>query len=202
MPDREITELKVIPVGVVRSDLKDLTLSHKDGELAVLPGSGGRQGGKGDISELVLYKEYEECLEGIEEFSHVIVIFWSHIGDEEGRGIKQVHPGGRKTIPPVGVFATRSPARPNPICISAVELLGRLGNVVTVRGLDAVDGSPILDIKPPNPVYDVPADAKLAGWMERLIEEHHAGSRPLHFAQQETAFRAQDPGDLSSGPGR
>jgi len=74
-------------------------------------------------------------------------------------------------MPLVGVFSTCSPARPNPILVIAVRLLERRGMTLRVVGLDAVDGSPVIDIKPYLPPYYSVQDAKLSGWMNQLLDE-------------------------------
>jgi tRNA (Thr-GGU) A37 N-methylase len=78
---------------------------------------------------------------------------------------------GRKDMPLVGVFSTCSPARPNPVLVSAVTLLARTGYTLRVEGLDAVNGSPVIDIKPYLPSYYSVRDAKLSGWMNRILAE-------------------------------
>ena len=100
------------------------------------------------ISELELYPEYLDGLEGVESFSHLVVLFWFHKISNVERSVLMVHPRRDPALPLTGVFSTRSPARPNPIGISAVELLKKTDNILTVSGLDAIDGTPILDIKP------------------------------------------------------
>ncbi len=96
-------------------------------------------------SEIVIESEYMEALEGLEEFSHIMVIFYF---DQSSVHPLKVHPRGRGDLPLVGVFSTRAPVRPNPIGVSIVELIGVRMNVLTVKGLDAFDGTPVLDIKP------------------------------------------------------
>ena len=78
---------------------------------------------------------------------------------------------GRRDLPEVGVFATCSPARPNPILVTAVEVLGVEGTSLTVRGLEAVDRSPVLDIKPYNRNYLEVDGLKVSEWMERIQKE-------------------------------
>jgi tRNA (Thr-GGU) A37 N-methylase len=77
---------------------------------------------------------------------------------------------GRKDLPLVGVFSTCSPARPNPVLVIAVRLLERDGYTLRVQGLDAVDGSPVVDIKPYLPSYYAIEDAKLSDWMNHILE--------------------------------
>jgi len=91
--------------------------------------------------------EYEDCLLRIEERSHLWVLFWMSQLDPEHRDVQQVHPGGNPENPLTGVFATHSPMRPNPIGMTRVRLISRDGLRLTVEGLDAFDGSPVIDIK-------------------------------------------------------
>jgi tRNA (Thr-GGU) A37 N-methylase len=73
-------------------------------------------------------------------------------------------------MPEIGIFAQRAKHRPNPIGLTAVRLLSVAGNVLTVRGLDAIDGSPVLDIKPYFPAFDRVDDANAPEWVGRLME--------------------------------
>lgn len=98
------------------------------------------------ISQVVLDPQWEPALTGIEQFSHIWVLFWLHCAEPPHS--LTVHPMRREDLPEVGIFATRSPRRPNPIAITAVRLLERRGCVLVVRGLDALDSTPVLDIKP------------------------------------------------------
>ena len=125
---------------------------------------------KGNVSEIVFREYLEEALDGIEDFSHMFVIFWMHEISKEDRRTMKVHPRGRRDMPLLGAFATRTPHRPNPIGLTLVELLEVEGNVVTVRGLDAFDGTPVLDIKPFDH-WDVPEDASVPEWWMKLEKE-------------------------------
>jgi tRNA-Thr(GGU) m(6)t(6)A37 methyltransferase TsaA len=118
------------------------------------------------ISEIVIEDRLLDALEGIEEFSHIVVLWWMHNLVETGMPLR-VHPGRRPDAPLKGIFAVRTPNRPNPIGKSTVRLLGRRGNVVTVQGLDALDGSPVIDIKPFIPAIDAPSDATVPAWIAR-----------------------------------
>jgi len=95
------------------------------------------------VSRIVLENEFAKGLDGIEEWSHVYVIFWMH--EISGKDKVLVHPGGGRNV---GIFATRAPIRPNPIGLTLVELVKHEENVLLVRGLDALDDTPVLDIKP------------------------------------------------------
>ncbi|MFW6114008.1 MAG: tRNA (N6-threonylcarbamoyladenosine(37)-N6)-methyltransferase TrmO [Actinomycetota bacterium] len=167
MPGEGEPDFYIKPVGKVRGGPKNPPLGFSGGDLHVDRG-GPRDASAPGESEIVIDERYAECLEGIEEFSHIIVLYWPHMVDERGREIAKVHPAGQEDIAKVGIFSTRSPARPNPICVTTVVLLERDANVLKVEGLDAVDGSPVLDIKPHLPFYDAPEGARLAGWMNEL----------------------------------
>lgn len=91
--------------------------------------------------------EYAEALLGIEQAHELQILYWMHRLTEADRGILRVHPRGDRTRPRRGVFALRSPVRPNPIGSTTVTLEKVEGNRLTVSGLDALDGSPVVDIK-------------------------------------------------------
>ena len=120
------------------------------------------------VSELVFDPGLEDALGGLEEFSHVVVLFWMHRASTQHPPTK-VHPRGRADLPLVGLFATRTPYRPNPLGMSVVRLLWRKGNVLRVRGLDAIDGTPIVDIKGYFP-RDSITDAAVPRWVTTLLE--------------------------------
>jgi len=119
------------------------------------------------ISEIIVNEDMNEALSGIDEFSHIIVIYWMHKTPASQRSIKKVHPKRNLNLPLVGVFATRSPARPNPIGIATVKLLECRDNILKVIGLDAIDGTPVLDIKPHIPGSDSPTPARIPGWITK-----------------------------------
>jgi tRNA-Thr(GGU) m(6)t(6)A37 methyltransferase TsaA len=81
-------------------------------------------------------------------------------------------PQERADMPEVGIFAQRAKHRPNPIGITAVELIERRGPVLVVKGLDAIDGTPVLDIKPYVPAFDSRPTAVVPRWLERLMEKY------------------------------
>jgi tRNA (adenine37-N6)-methyltransferase len=125
---------------------------------------------KSCLSEIVLRKEMVEALEGITGFSHYFVLFWLGQISSEQRKTMRVHPRGRRDLPLVGVLATRTNLRPNPIGLTLVELVKVEGNVLTVRGLDAFDGTPVLDVKPFD-FWDIVKDAKVPKWWKKLEAE-------------------------------
>jgi tRNA-Thr(GGU) m(6)t(6)A37 methyltransferase TsaA len=122
---------------------------------------------EGIDSRIIIDQEWAEGLEGLEEFSHIVVLFWLDRPKTNETPL-QVHPEAREDLPLVGVFATRAPVRPNPIGVTAVELLARDGNVLRVRGLDAYDGTPVLDIKPYLIRGDMKPGAAVPNWLQRL----------------------------------
>ncbi|MBI4338664.1 MAG: tRNA (N6-threonylcarbamoyladenosine(37)-N6)-methyltransferase TrmO [Chloroflexi bacterium] len=99
-------------------------------------------------AEIIVEPEYAPALDGIERHSHIVVLFWFTGIEESERYVLQFPAERRKPDLPAGIFGTRAPTRPNPIGLTTVHLLGREGNVLRVSGLDAADGTPVLDLKP------------------------------------------------------
>jgi L-fuculose-phosphate aldolase len=133
-------EVRLVPIGVVRSAIRSLEGAPKQGALS------------GAEADIVVDEEYAEALDGLApRGGKIIVVCWMHEAD---RGRRKVHPRGREDLPERGVFSTRSPHRPNPISLHTVELLEIRGNVLRVRGMDAIDGTPVVDIKPHSPELD------------------------------------------------
>ena len=118
---------------------------------------------KNTVSKIVVASSLTEALDNLDEFSHIIVLYWMHLSRQPAP--MKVHPRRRAELSPVGVFASRSPDRPNPIGKATVRLLGRRDNILTVEGLDAVDGTPVIDIKPYIPGIDSADDAATPPWL-------------------------------------
>lgn len=165
-------EIIIQPVGYVKSDLKAPSLKAGDDDIEL-----DKSLEKAAIeskfiqslkSELVINSEHEGILEGLDDFSHAIILYWPHLLPDHGRTFKKVHPIGRKEFPLVGIFSTCSPARPNPILLTVVRIIEVKGNSLFVEGLEAIDGSPVIDIKPFTRAYCSAEDARLADWMERI----------------------------------
>ena len=116
-------------------------------------------------SELVFRDEFLPALDGLDGFSHLFVITWLDQVTDDGRALLRIHPTGDASSPEVGVFATRTAHRPNPIAVSIVPVEGVSKNIVKVVGLDVVNGTPVLDIKPYVSFYDS-FDAEIASWAE------------------------------------
>ncbi len=127
---------------------------------------------KNVVSKIVFREELTEALEGVEEFSHLFVLFWLHRMSNKDKKVMKVHPRGRADMPLLGIYATRTPHRPNPIGLTRVKLLKVEGNVITVQGLDAFNGTPVLDIKPFDS-WDRTEDFKVPAWWKKLAKERN-----------------------------
>ena len=125
------------------------------------------------MSEIVLRTDLTPALNGLDEFSHIFVIYWLHDVSAHQQRILKVHPRGRRELPLLGVFATRTPLRPNPIGLTITELVGIDHNVITVQGLDAYDGTPVLDLKPVDH-WDTDLKLQVPNWWTQL--EHDCTS--------------------------
>jgi len=121
-------------------------------------------------SEIVIKPEFVPALDGITDYSHLYILFWMHEISQEKRLMLKVHPRGREDLPLMGAFAVRTNLRPNPIGLTLVELVKVQGNVLTVRGLDAFNGTPVLDIKPYDN-WDMAKDIKVPAWWSKLENE-------------------------------
>lgn len=125
--------MQLTAIGAVRSPLTD-------------PASAPKQGDEGAPEALIVLEAHVlPALEGIRVGDQVLVLTWL---DRADRDVLSVHPRGDTARPRTGVFATRSPHRPNPIGLHRVEVLAMNGRKIRVRGLEAVDATPVLDVKP------------------------------------------------------
>lgn len=112
-----------------------------------------------------IFPEFCAGLKGIEAFSHLIILYWIHLRDnEEERRTLLVFPRRHAVNIETGVFACRSPSRPNPIGLCIVELVKVKDCKLVVNGLDAIEGSPIIDIKPYIPRADAFPNARVPEW--------------------------------------
>ncbi len=143
------------PIGFVKNAVKE-KVDHHWGEV---------------ISELIIRDDLADGAKGLENFSHMIVVF--HLNEAEFNKEKHLvrRPQNREDMPSVGIFSQRAKDRPNPIGVTAVEILSVDGNVIKVKGLDAIDETPILDIKPYYPQYDR-REAVVPEWVHRLMKEY------------------------------
>ncbi len=150
----QLSPMTLSAIGIVKSDLKEPPSAHLDL--------------KEIVAEIEIDPQLNEALDGLEGFSHIIVLYWMHRASFDKKHLK-AYPMGNKDVSEKGLFAVRTPNRPNPIGKSTVRLLERHRNILKVKGLDAIDGSPVLDIKPYIPGYDSASDAVFPNWVK--IEE-------------------------------
>jgi tRNA-Thr(GGU) m(6)t(6)A37 methyltransferase TsaA len=127
----------------------------------------GRIGKKGESVRLHIFKKYADALKGLDDFSHVFVLYWFDRNDTPAkRSILQVHPRGNKKNPLTGVFACRAPVRPNLIALSLCKIISVKNNVVYIENIDALDNSPILDLKPYIPQIDhIIKNVRVPDWL-------------------------------------
>jgi len=151
--EEQPADMTLKPIGVVSSEIKAIP---------------SRPGYNWQVvaSRIILDEDLAEALEGLDRYSHIIVIYWLHKAYNRKHSIK-VHPRGDKSLPLVGLFASRSPHRPNALGVKTVRLIKRRGNTLWIRGLDAIDGTPVIDIKPFIPGYDSSDDATVPEWNTR-----------------------------------
>jgi len=160
-----LESFSVRPIGYVQSayfQTEDVAHTHT--------------GWTADTSQIHLLPGYAKALGGLQGYSHIIVLFWVHKA-KEWKMPKEHH-----KPPYVKLFATRMPVRPNPVGMSVVELqdfstdTGR----ITVKGLDALDGTPVIDIKPYIPNFDSCSNAYVPGWVKKHLNSHHHGGYGHH----------------------
>jgi len=147
-----LKEITLKPIGRVKNSVRKMK----------------RDGWESMVSEVILNREYAEALDGVEEYSHLLILFWLSRIRRSMKEIKKIHPKSRQDLPLVGIFSTRTQYRPNPIGLTLVELIGRKKNILRVRGLDALNGTPVLDIKPISPRKEFPQKVRVPEWYKRL----------------------------------
>lgn len=150
MPD----DIRLHPVGRVVSQIAEQT-DESWGEV---------------VSRIEVLPAYRPGLKGLDQFSHVIVVTWLHEAAFTPAKDLVRRPRGLLSMPEVGIFSQRAKDRPNPIGLSAVPLVAVEPDGIRVKGLDAIDGTPVLDIKPYYPVCDRVANATVPEWVDRLME--------------------------------
>ena len=141
-------EVKIKSIGIIRSPYK------KVGEIP--------RDYRSTIGEVIVFEEYEQGLQDIEGFSHIMILWIFHKSKGHSLLVKSLYYEGLH-----GVFTTRHPKRPNPIAVTVVELLERERNTLKIKGVDAVDKTPVIDIKPYT-LRDKKDNIK-TGWL------HHSG---------------------------
>ncbi len=122
------------------------------------------------VSKITLLPEYHGGLLGLESFSHAFVLTHLDRAKYQPEAHLQRHPRGIASLPLVGIFARRAKERPNPIGITVVKLIRVGRHDLEVQGLDAINGTPVLDIKPYFPMYDSVGDAVIPQWITDLMK--------------------------------
>ncbi|ACM59424.1 tRNA-Thr(GGU) m(6)t(6)A37 methyltransferase TsaA [Caldicellulosiruptor bescii] len=141
--------MELVKIGIIHSP-------YKTKEEAPRQGADSEE-----VFYLEIFENYIDGLKDIEEAKYLIVLYWGHQSNRDTLITKTPF-----SDVPKGVFACRSPNRPNPILFNVAELIARRGNVLVVKGLDAIDGSPVIDIKPYYERIDIPK-----GLQEKIFEE-------------------------------
>jgi len=114
-----------------------------------------------EISKIEIYEEYQQGLKDIDGFSHIHIFYWLHKSKEYSLLVNTPWDDI-----PHGLFSTRSPHRPNPIAHTIVKLIEKDCNILKVKGLDAIDGTPLIDIKPYIKKFDIKKGA-VSGWLDK-----------------------------------
>jgi tRNA (adenine37-N6)-methyltransferase len=131
-----VERVSFVPIGFVESDFKEI---QDNPDIF-----------QGTTARIRILDEYSDGIFRLENYRRLYIIYFF----DRAEGYRLIlHPRGDRSRPQRGVFATCAPYRPNPIGLSVVELLSVEGNTLTVRDLDAIDGTPVLDIKPWNADY-------------------------------------------------
>jgi tRNA-Thr(GGU) m(6)t(6)A37 methyltransferase TsaA len=161
-----MNEIKYQPIGIIRSPFKE-----PEGT-PIQPA-----GAKGIDGIVEVFPEYAQGLKDVEGFSHIILIYHFHLSKSSSLIVKPYMDNKAH-----GVFAMRGPSRPNPIGISIVRLIGIEGNILHIRDVDIVDGTPLLDIKPYVPGFDI-REAEKTGWLEKNVHKLPTSKDDGRFTQ-------------------
>lgn len=148
----KIKEIKLEPIGYVKRKTENENV--KDRSL---------------ITQVVIKRKYVKALNGIEDYSHLFIVFYMHRIPKKLEPVLKVHPRGRADVPSQGIFATRTSQRPNPIGLTLVQLIERRQNTLVIKGLDAYNNTPVLDIKPYNH-WNMVANTEVPEWLKKLKE--------------------------------
>jgi len=149
-----MNEIKYKPIGVIHTRFKESKGTP------IQPA-----GAKGINGTIEVFPEYAEGLGDVEGFSHIILIYHFHLSKGSSLRVKPFMDNEAH-----GVFAMRGPSRPNPIGISIVRLVRTEGNILHIQDVDIIDGTPLLDIKPYVPKFDI-RDVEKIGWLEKNVHK-------------------------------
>ncbi|MBW1668327.1 MAG: tRNA (N6-threonylcarbamoyladenosine(37)-N6)-methyltransferase TrmO [Deltaproteobacteria bacterium] len=143
--------IQVQPIGYVRNDLGRRRYNEW----------------RGTESQIVISEEYRDALHRLDEYSHIEVLFYVHEMKSHFR--TRIHPTGNPAYPEMGAFATRTPNRPSKIALTTCRIESIEDNVIRVKGLDAYDGSPVLDVKPH--AWKISGEVRVPDWIAGLHRE-------------------------------
>jgi tRNA-Thr(GGU) m(6)t(6)A37 methyltransferase TsaA len=149
-----MNEIKYTPIGVIHSQFKEPKGTPIQSSVA-----------KGIEGTVEVFPEYIEGLKDVEGFSHIILVYHFHLARKSPLQVKPYLDNEVR-----GIFSTRAPGRPNPIGVSVVRLIGIEETILQIQDIDIVDGTPLLDIKPYVPTFDVRETMKI-GWLEKNIHK-------------------------------
>jgi tRNA-Thr(GGU) m(6)t(6)A37 methyltransferase TsaA len=145
-------EIQFTPIGMIHSPFKEPKGTPIQSIAA-----------KGIEGTVEIFQEFAGGLKDIDGFSHIMLICHFHLSKEPSLKVKPFLDDQKR-----GIFSTRAPNRPNPIGISIVQLINVEGNILRVKDLDIVDGTPLMDIKPYIPEFDIRETARI-GWLEKNL---------------------------------
>ncbi|GAB1420130.1 SAM-dependent methyltransferase [Anaerolineales bacterium] len=153
--EKRVDSIQIQPIGLIKNEIDSDDFQGQWGKVE---------------SELEIRPELAQGLEGLSDWSHIVVIYQMHQAHFDMEQDLFSRPMDIEGLPEIGIFAQRARQRPNMIGISAVRVLSVEGNIVRVKGLDALNNTPILDIKPYAPIYDGVLDPMVPGWFIRLMQ--------------------------------
>jgi tRNA-Thr(GGU) m(6)t(6)A37 methyltransferase TsaA len=154
---KPMASINIEPIGIIESDVS-LGVDEHWGNV---------------ISRIKLKEEFKQGINGLADFSHCIVIFYLHKSNYVKDKHLQRRPQGRADFPYIGIFSQRAKHRPNPIGITSAEILevNEEEGVIIVKGLDAINETPVIDIKPYFPQFDR-REAKVPNWVNELMKNY------------------------------
>ena len=161
-----MNEIKYTPIGVIHSQFKEPKGTPIQPSAA-----------KGIEGTVEVFPEYAEGLKDVEGFSHIILVYHFHLARKSSLKVKPYLDNEVR-----GVFSTRAPSRLNPIGISIVRLIGIEDTILKIQDVDIVDGTPLLDIKPYVPAFDVRETMEI-GWLEKNIHKLSVSKNDGRFTE-------------------
>lgn len=180
-----LKEFVLKPVGIIKNGTKTPPLIAGENGLEINEACESAVEKMADasksLSEIILNYELIDLLDGIDDYSHLVITYWGHEVGEEGRRLRKIHPGGLEKYPLKGIYSTFSPARPNPVLITVAGLVERRGNTLTVTGLDAINNSPVLDIKPYVAELFSFENTTTPEWMKKIMKEFEDDTRTRSY---------------------